>query len=71
MRKKPVGSAEQAVLGWLAANRGQWTVSDGSIWESMFWTLELLGSLSAKGLVTEVVAGAHYTLNEPAGVIRQ
>lgn len=62
-REKPVGSAERSVLEWLARNSGRWTEDDGTVWESKFWTLQLLVALAAKGLVNEVVAGAHYELS--------
>lgn len=62
MRERPIGSAERSVLLWLADNRGNWTENDGNVWESKFWTLQLLSSLATKGLVKEVVVDAHYEL---------
>jgi hypothetical protein len=61
-RSKPVGSAEAVVLQRLAANDGKWAVGDRPLWESQYWTLQLLGSLTRKGLVSEVVPDEHYVL---------
>lgn len=67
MRKKPVGSAEICALRRLLATDGVWSSQDRPLWESKYWTTQLLCSLSQKGLVKEVVADEQYEIT-PAGV---
>lgn len=61
-REKPVGTGEREVLQKLANLGGEWQDGDGILYESKYWTLQLLSSLTAKGLVEEVVPDAHYRL---------
>lgn len=63
-RKRPVGSAESAVLLRLANLGGRWTEKDKPLWESMHWTRVLLGALAGKGLVDELVPGVSYALSQ-------
>ena len=66
-RSKILGSGEMAVLRGLHYNRGQWVSEDGALYDSKYWTLRLLASLTGKGLVDEVVPEEHYKLTK-AGV---
>lgn len=63
-RKLPLGSAERAVLDELAQRNGRWTHDDLPLYENRYWTLQLLSSLSRKGMVREVVPDLRYELTD-------
>lgn len=61
-RRNTIGTAEKAVLSALLERQGKWADVDGVLWESKYWTIEILGTLANKGLVREIVPAKQYEL---------
>jgi hypothetical protein len=56
-RQRPLGDSEKQVLAALSRCEGSWSVTSRPLWDSRYWTLQLLYSLTRKGCVCEKVAG--------------
>lgn len=63
-RERPLGTAEKTALLALLNRGGTWSKGDKPLWESAYWTIELLCGLIRKGMATEVAIGKQYELSE-------
>lgn len=52
-RQKPLGDAERQTLHALKKSGGSWNPKRPPLWESRYWTLQLLNGLACREYVTE------------------
>lgn len=63
-RERPLGTAEKSALLALMNRGGSWAKGDKPLWESAYWTIELLCGLIRKGMVVEVAVNRQYELSK-------